>query len=83
MQLLLTQQASMGQVRQEWDVNPFPSKQYIETALTAHDKCSPDAWENTSTVVRGEATSPLTLAALASGRGTAIGLNSGKSMAVS
>ena len=62
---------------------PFPLEQYIETALTVHDRCSPDAWEKTSTVVRGEATSPLTLAALASGRGTAIGLNSGKSMAVS
>lgn len=43
----------------------------------------PDACENTSTVVRGDATRPLLPAESAAGMGTAMGLNSGSSRAVS
>ena len=43
----------------------------------------PDACENTSTVVRGDATRPLLPAESVAGIGTAMGLNSGSSRAVS
>ena len=56
---------------------------HTKTVRGARGQAIPEACENTSTVVRGDATRPLLPAESETGIGTAIGLNSGSSRAVS